>query len=345
MKESTVAGLTKLPPGSPVQTTFLVQSKERRTTNAGNPYLDLILQDSTGQVRAKIWDLDRIRLDFEQDDIVRVNAVVEDYQGARQLKVKSISRVAEPVLLRDYLPHSAEDPAALLASVVERARQVSAPFLRQLLLNVLEDPTISQKYEQAPAATSLHHAYLGGLVEHVHSLLALGDSISDHYPALNRDLIIAGLVLHDIGKVEELTFERGLRYTTRGKLLGHITLGLGLVRERASQIPDFPSELLDRLEHIILSHHGRLEYGSPKEPAFPEALVVHLLDDLDSKLTSMSAQYAAECGQEGEWTSRNRALGRELLKPALQEKNGPNDASHAPDPSRAGVHEGSVGDG
>jgi 3'-5' exoribonuclease len=331
MKETTVDDLSKLPPGSSVETTFLVQSKERRTTNVGKPYLDLTLQDSTGQVRAKIWDLDRVRLDFEEDDIVRVNAVVEEYQGARQLKVKSVSRAGESLPLRDYVPHSAEDPAVLLAAVVERARRVSSCPLRQLLLAVLEDPVIAEKYQQAPAATSLHHAYLGGLVEHVRSLLFLGDRVSDHYPALDRDLVIAGLILHDVGKIEELTFERGLRYTTRGKLLGHITLGLALVRDKATQIQGFPPELWDRLEHIILSHHGKLEFGSPKEPAFPEALVVHYLDDMDSKVASMTAQYAAESTQEGDWTSRNRALGRELLKPSAQVKNDSNAAPNSPD--------------
>ncbi len=327
MKESTVASLSTLSPGSTVQSTFLVHSKDRKTTNAGSAYLDLILQDSTGQIRAKIWDCDRLHLEFEVDDIVRVNAAVEEYQGLRQLKVRSLSRApGDGLLLQDYLPHSAQDPAALMASVIERARQVSSPPLRALLLAVLEDPALAQKYQQAPAATSFHHAYLGGLVEHVHSLLSLADAVSDHYPSLDRNLVIAGLILHDIGKVEEMTFERGLRYTTRGKLLGHIALGVALVREKARAVPDFPPELWDRLEHIILSHHGQLDFGSPKEPAFPEALAVHYLDDLDSKLASMAAQYAAESGQEGDWTTRNRALGRELLKPAAREKHGPNPA-------------------
>ncbi len=322
MKESTVASLSKLTPGSTVQSTFLIISKERKTTNAGSPYLDLILQDATGQIRAKVWDCDRLHLDIEEDEIVRVNGVVEDYQGTRQLKVKNLAR-AEGLPLQDYLPHSEEDPAVLLAKVIERARQVSNPPLRALLLAILEDPSIADRYRQAPAATSFHHAYLGGLVEHVHSLLALGDRVVDHYPSLDRDLIVAGLILHDLGKVDELTYHRGLRYTTRGKLLGHIALGVEIVRDKARAIPDFPLELWDRLEHIILSHHGKLEFGSPKEPAFPEALVVHYLDDLDSKLASMTAQYSAESEQEGDWTTRNRALGRELLKPAATEKHGP----------------------
>jgi 3'-5' exoribonuclease len=327
MKQSTVASIGKLPSGANIQTTFLVLAKDRKTTNAGSAYLDLILQDATGQIRAKVWDADRLNLEFAEDDIVRVSATVEDYQGLRQLKVRSLSRAdGDGLPLQDYLPHSEQDPAALLASVIERARRVSTAPLRSLLLAVLEDPAMARKYQLSPAATSFHHAYLGGLVEHVNSLLSLADVVCDHYASLDRDLVIAGLILHDVGKVEEMTFERGLRYTTRGKLLGHISLGLEMVREKARAVPDFPSELWDRLEHIILSHHGKLEFGSPKEPAFPEALVVHHLDDLDSKLASMAAQYAAESGQEGDWTTRNRALGRELLKPAAAANHGANNS-------------------
>jgi 3'-5' exoribonuclease len=145
-------------------------------------------------------------------------------------------------------------------------------------------------------------------------LIELGDRVCDHYPSLRRDLVLAGLLLHDIGKIEELSFRRGFRYTTRGQLLGHITIGLEMVNEKMRAIPDFPAGVRDQLEHIILAHHGELEFGSPKEPAFPEALVVHALDNLDSKLESMRVQYEADKNREGDFTARNPALKRELLK-------------------------------
>jgi 3'-5' exoribonuclease len=161
---------------------------------------------------------------------------------------------------------------------------------------------------------SYHHAFLGGLLEHVLSLVQLGDQVCDHYEFLRRDLLLAGLVLHDVGKIEELSFSRGFRYSTRGQLLGHISMGLEMVQEKMRQIPGFPAELKGQIEHIILSHHGKLEFGSPKEPMFPEALLVHFLDEIDSKIEAMRAQYAADQDRPGDWTARNPALRRELLK-------------------------------
>ena len=160
--------------------------------------------------------------------------------------------------------------------------------------------------------------YLGGLLEHVSSLVELGERVCDHYPFLDRDLILAGLLLHDLGKIEELNFTRHFEYSTRGRLVGHISIGLEMVRERCARFPISPTNCVTALEHIILSHHGKLEFGSPKEPMFMEALVVNYLDDLDSKLAAMRGQYEADKNRPGDWTSRNRALGRELLKPPAE---------------------------
>ncbi len=319
MKKGFVAELS---PDQPVRTTFLIQNKERKIASNGSAYLDLDLRDSTGSIKAKLWDCDKHGVDFEADDIVRVEGSVEEYRGSPQLKIRRIARCApEEVDLLDYFPRSARDPEEMLAELTARLRRMPEGPLRQLLLSIIEDSAIAAKYKLAPAATTYHHAYLGGLIEHVLSLLGLADRVLDHYPDLNRDLVVAGVVLHDLGKIEELSFERGFRYTTRGQLLGHISIGLGMVQEKMRAIPDFPPDLKDRLEHIILSHHGRLEFGSPKEPVFPEALVVHYLDDLDSKLASMRAQYASDKDREGDWTARNRPLGRELLKPEAKEEN------------------------
>jgi 3'-5' exoribonuclease len=202
----------------------------------------------------------------------------------------------------------------MYAALLERLRRVAEGPVRALLLALCEDPSIAEKYKLAPAAMSYHHAYLGGLLEHVLSLIELGDTVCDHYPSLRRDLVLAGIVLHDVGKIEELSFRRGFRYTTRGQLLGHISIGLEIVNEKMRAIPDFPAGLRDQIEHIILSHHGELEFGSPKQPAFPEAFVVHALDNLDSKLESMRAQYETDKNREGDFTARNPALKRELLK-------------------------------
>ena len=312
MKERFV---TDLSPDAQVRTTFLVQARERKIARTGSAYLDLDLRDASGVVRAKLWDCDRHALDFEVEDIVAVDGVVEDYQGTLQIRVRKISRCSpDDVDLFDYLPHSRRDPEEMYVTLLDRLRRVPEGPLRMLLLTIMEDPSIAEKYKRAPAAMSYHHAFLGGLLEHVLSLVQLGDQVCDHYEFLRRDLLLAGLVLHDVGKIEELSFSRGFRYSTRGQLLGHISIGLEMVQEKMRQIPGFPAELKGQIEHIILSHHGKVEFGSPKEPVFPEALVVHFLDEMDSKLEAMRAQYATDRDRPGDWTARIPALRRELLK-------------------------------
>lgn len=316
MKQSYVRDLT---PAHPVRTTFLVQAKERKIAANGSAYLDLELRDSSGSIRAKLWDCDRLNPDFAADDIVQVDGLVEEYRGALQLKIRKIAKSSDAEIdLRDYFPRSAREPEEMFAELVARVGRASEGPVRRLLTSVLEDPAMARGMKLAPAATSFHHAFLGGLLEHIVSLAELADRVCDHYPSLDRDLVLAGIVLHDLGKIDELGYERGFHYTTRGQLVGHISIGLEMVQAKMRAIPDFPESLRARLEHIILSHHGKLEFGSPKEPAFPEALVVHYLDDMDSKLESMRAQYAAEAEREGDFTSRNRALGRELLKPRAE---------------------------
>jgi 3'-5' exoribonuclease len=312
MKERFV---TDLSPDAQVRTTFLVQGRERKIARTGTAYLDLDLRDASGVVRAKLWDCDRHPLDFEVEDIVAVEGVVEDYQGTLQIRVRKISRCSpDEVDLFDYLPRSRRDPEEMYATLIDRLRRVPEGPLRMLLLTIMEDPSIAEKYKRAPAAMSYHHAFLGGLLEHVLSLVQLGDQVCDHYEFLRRDLLLAGLVLHDVGKIEELSFSRGFRYSTRGQLLGHISIGLEMVQEKMRQIPGFPPELKGQIEHMILSHHGKLEFGSPKEPVFPEALLVHFLDEMDSKLEAMRAQYVTDQDRPGDWTARNPALRRELLK-------------------------------
>lgn len=313
MKQTFVADLT---PETFVRSTFLVQSKERKIASNGAAYLDLSLRDTSGVIPGKLWDCDRLALDFEVDDVVEVEGQVESYRGTSQLRVRKIQRSRDETLdLLDYLPRTSQEPAALFAGLLDRLRRMPEGPVRALLLSVLEDPAIAEKFRLAPAAMSYHHAYLGGLLEHVCSLVALGDQVCDHYPSLRRNLVMAGLVLHDLGKIGELNFARGFRYTTRGQLVGHMAMGLEIVQEKIRALPDFPASLKAQIEHIILSHHGKLEFGSPKEPLFPEALVVHYLDDLDSKLEAMRAQYAADKDRPGDFTSRNPALKRELFKP------------------------------
>ena len=303
------------PQKQPVNSVFLVQSKDRKMARTGNAYLDLELLSAKGMVRAKLWDCDQFKLEFEAEDAVRVVGEVEDFQGSPQIRIRQISRLPEnEVNLLELFPRSSRDPEEMFATLLQRIRQMAEGPLQTLMLAIFEDPSIAEKYKLAPAAMTYHHAYLGGLVEHVLSLIELADRVADHYPELRRDLVVAGLLLHDIGKIEELSYKRGIRYTTRGQLIGHITLGIAILNEKIRALPDFPGALKDQIEHIILSHHGELQFGSPKEPMFPEALVVHYLDNLDSKLQSMRAQYQTDKSRPGDFTARNPALKRELLK-------------------------------
>lgn len=320
-------------PETPVRTTLLVQGKDRKTASNGSAYLDLTLRDSTGAITAKIWDCDRFSLDFDVDDVVRIEGQLEEYRGAPQVRIRKIARCApEEFDLLDYFPRTRRDPEEMYGSLLDRLRRMPAGPLQTLLLALMEDRDTAGKFKLAPAAASFHHAFLGGLLEHVCSLIGLGDKICDHYESLDRELVLAGLVLHDLGKLEELSFTRGFRYTTRGQLLGHITIALEKVQEKIRAVPDFPPGLKHQLEHIILSHHGKLEFGSPKEPMFPEALVVHYLDDLDSKLESMRAQYASDQDRAGDFTARNPALRRELLKPETGSDGGEPWGLKAPNP-------------
>jgi len=295
---------------------YLVQSKERKTARTGSAYFDLTLLNSGGPIRAKIWDADSFRGELEAEDVVRVVGELEDFQGTPQIKIRKIVRAKpEEVNYADLFPRSDRDPDEMLAELLVRVGNLSEGPLQTLLKSILEDPELAEKYKLSPAAMSYHHAYLGGLIEHVLSLIGLADKLCDHYTELRRDLIIAGLGLHDIGKIEELSYKAGIRYTTRGQLLGHISIGAEMVSDKARAIPNFPASLRDQLLHIILSHHGELQFGSPKEPLFPEALVVHYLDNMDSKLQSMRTQYAADKDRPGNFTARNPALRKELFKP------------------------------
>lgn len=313
MKEAFIRDLQA---GQQVNTTFLLLNKERKVARNGSAYLDLEFIDSTGSLRGKLWDCDRQKLDAGVDEIVQVTGAVEEFQGIRQIAVRSLRKIpSEDVNPLDYLPRTRHDPEQMYAALAERIGKVEEGPLKELLLATVRDPSIAERLKLAPAAMSMHHAFLGGLLEHITSLWQLADGLCDHYPWLDRSLVLAGVVLHDVGKIEELVFNRSFRYSTRGRLLGHIEISIEIVREKMRQIPDFPPALKDRVEHMILSHHGKLEFGSPKEPMFPEALAMHYLDELDSKLESMRAQYESDQGRQGEWTSRNRSLSRELLKP------------------------------
>jgi 3'-5' exoribonuclease len=314
--------VSDLAPEQSVTSFFLVASKESRTGPSGRAYLKLELSDRTGAVDARMWDgIEEASEKFSSEDFVKVQGRVESYRGKTQLVVERIRR-AEPgeVELGDFFPHTSEDVDALYAALRGFIAEVSNPWLRQLLEGIVGDAGIEPKLRRAPAAKSMHHAYLGGLLEHVVSLCKLCRLVAPHYPGVDADLLLAGAVLHDIGKLDELAYERAINYTTPGWLLGHIPMAYEFVGKRADAIEGFPPALKTLVQHLILSHHGQYEFGSPRLPMIPEAVLLHYLDDLDSKMGAVRASLASDKG-EGEWTAWNAALERRILRADLFRKD------------------------
>jgi len=307
---------------------FLVQSKEIRQKRTGEPYLSLQLSDKTGELEARMWDNVADVMDtFERDDFIKVRGQLQIYNTRPQFIVHRLRRMEDAeVDFADFFPASARDPAQMWAELRATVAEIPNTHLRGLLDALLDDPEIARRYRVAPAAKSIHHAFRAGLLEHVLSLCGLARPIVAHYnaahPTLDWSLMVAGIVMHDIGKIYELTYERGFAYSTVGQLLGHIAIAQRMLAEKLRALPEFPGDLRNLLEHMILSHHGRLEFGSPKVPLFPEALLLHYLDDMDSKMECMRA--AAEKGAmaEGLFTAWSPSLERVVLRKERYLANG-----------------------
>jgi 3'-5' exoribonuclease len=304
--------------GQAVVSLFLVREKEIRTSpRTGKSWLQLSLGDRTGTISAKMWDnYDALVSTFERDDVIQIRGRVKTYNGEKELTIEQIVPAAErDYEMGDFLPHTKFDVEKLYAALHAAVASVKNPWLQKLLVSVVDDPEIAPRLKRAPAAMTMHHAFLGGLLEHIVSLLALANALAMHYPELDRDLLVTGVVLHDIGKTEELRYTRGIDYTTEGRLLGHITIGAMLVRKKIDSIAGFPQPLAVLVEHLILSHHGSLEFASPTLPQTREALALHFIDDVDSKMAAARATIEAAEGAPGVWTDRNPALRRPLVRP------------------------------
>ena len=298
-----------------VTSSFVVASKQVKAKKNGEPYLALVLADRTGQIEAKMWDnVEEFILAFEQDDFLKIKGLINKYKNRFQLTIHKLRRMEEGEIdFTDYLPKTTKDIGELWRTLTEFVATFQNPHLKSLIELFMADAEIAERYRNAPAAKTLHHAYIGGLLDHVVSLFRSCDLICRNYPQVNRDLLLTGAFLHDIGKIQELTYNRAFSYTTRGQLLGHMIIELEMLQAKLTKLPDFPAELKTLLEHMIISHHGQYDFGSPKLPMFPEALMLHYLDDLDSKMEAMRAHFEREAELEGPWTSYNASLGRPLL--------------------------------
>ena len=302
-----------------VHSLFLAREKTLLTGKNGKSYLSLVLSDSSGAVDARIWEnAETLNETFQPGDVVRVKGAVQIFQNRKQLIVHRLEKaVAGEYRVEDFISAARRNPEAMMAELMTFAENMQNPHIRQLTLEVLNDPEIRKRLLAAPAAKSIHHAYLGGLLEHVLSICGLMKALAAHYAIqgvnLKLDLLIFGAIFHDIGKIWELDYDNGITYSDKGKLIGHMVLAVELVEKKASRLLGFPEELKDLLKHIILSHHGRIEYGSPKLPMFLEAFMVAAIDDLDSKINTIDMFIKNESESGEKWSRFNQLFERHFL--------------------------------
>jgi len=302
--------------GDKVNEVFLAADKNLAYSQKGAPYLNLRLRDKTGDLDGKVWD-NALSWDktFKKGDLIRIQARALSYKSAVQLSIIDIQKMeAGEVELGDFFPVALGDVDQMFAALLDYCGQVKTPCLAALLRSFFEDGELAALFKRAPAAKAMHHAYVGGLLEHTLSVVRLLEKVADYYQGIDRDLLITGGILHDIGKVYELSYDRVVEYSDEGRLVGHIVMGAEMIDHRIANIPDFPSQTALELRHLILSHHGVLEYGSPKRPKTLEALIVHHLDVMDANVNTFQEAIREARDEESDWTPYHRLLDRYIYK-------------------------------
>lgn len=302
--------------GNHISDIYLCKTKQIQLTKTGKEYGNLILQDKTGTIEAKIWDLSSPGVgEFDAMDYVHIEADVTLFQNANQLNVRRIRTAREGEYVEaDYLPVSKKEIGKMYEELLGFVRSVKNPWLNQLLSGYfVEDKEFAKAFQFHSAAKTIHHGFVGGLLEHTLSVVKLCDYYAGYYKTLNRDLLLTAAMFHDIGKMQELSRFPENDYTDDGQLLGHIMIGTEMISERIRQIPDFPPRLASELKHCILAHHGELEYGSPKKPALLEALALNFADNTDAKMETMIEALAAGGTNKG-WLGYNRLLETNIRK-------------------------------
>jgi 3'-5' exoribonuclease len=305
-----------LKPEEPLNSVFLVSAKDVRRGKNGDPYLLITLCDKTGEIEARVWDSVQETSDlFEVQDFVKIRGAVQLFQTRLQVVIHKLQPVsAEEQDLRDYLPASKRNLDEMWTEWIQNVESIQTPHLRQLMNCFVVDEPLMANLKIAPAAKSVHHAYLGGLLEHTLSMCAIAKLMAQHYRDIDLDLLLVGVMLHDIGKTAELSYSRSFAYSSEGQMLGHIIIAMRWLDEKARQVPDFPQKVLNLLQHMILSHHGTEEFGSPKPPVFLEAVLLNQIDAMDAKCQTVRDVLERDRSQDALWTAFNPALERSLLR-------------------------------
>ncbi len=293
MSQRTLESLNR---GDRIEGVYLVEDASLKTARNGKFFIPMTLRDRTASVKAMRWESSQEEFrEIQKRPFLRIQGRVEEYQGSPQVIVDSLDPMsAEEAGLEatEFLPRTKHDIGELERELEERVAALQNSDVRQIVVNILARPGLRDRLRLSPAGKTMHHAYIGGLLEHVISLVQLADKVCDHYSWLDRDILIAGVLLHDIAKTEEMGIDNGFSYTAEGQLLGHIVMCCNWIHEAASEIGDLDPDILLQIQHLVASHHGKLEFGSPKKPSTPEAIAMHFIDNMDAKLTGFLELFA-----------------------------------------------------
>ena len=291
-----------------VESFFLIKEKSSAITKTGNAYLKLKLVDRSGEMEGRVWtSVETFAHSFEKDDFVHVMGKSVSFQEHLQLNITHIQKVGEEeIVFSDFFPMAEKDSEEMFLSLIEIGDQIKNLHLSQLLKLFWEDESFVKLFKIAPASKWLHHNYLGGLLEHTLSVVQLVLKNATHYNGLNLDLLLTASILHDLGKVDELSYHRSFDYSDQGRLLGHIILGIERVEEKIRLLPDFPKDLSTLLKHLLLSHHGQYIWGSPKKPMTLEAVMLHYLDDMDAKVNGIQQFIKKHAPEGSRWSAYHR---------------------------------------
>ncbi|MEN6319111.1 MAG: HD domain-containing protein [Syntrophaceae bacterium] len=303
-------------PGERISDLFLVAEKNIAFSQKGAPYLNIRLKDRTGEVDGKIWEKaaewDKL---FKKGDVIQAQGGAVSFKNSVQLSITFLKKVDDSeVDLAQYMPVAKESADAMFSDLMAFVEQVNTPCLKTLLNAFFHDEDVITLFKKAPAAKGFHHVYIGGLLEHTLSVTRLLDLASKYYHGINRDLLITGGILHDIGKIYEYSYSSIFDYSDQGRLVGHIVIGIEMLDAKIAVIEDFPEQLAMELRHLILSHHGTYEFGSPKRPKTLEALIVHHIDDLDAKVNAFQEFIEESAEDDSHWTPFHRLFERFIYK-------------------------------
>ncbi len=291
---------------------FLVKDKNNGVTRQGKPYIALNISDKTGTVKCRIWDnADALGRQFSSGDIVKIKAYSLNYRGALQLNISAIERITDnSTSLQDFLPASPYSPDDTFRELMHYVQLIENPHLKMFIETLFSDPDTVKGFKAAPAAKSIHHDYLGGLLDHTFTVTRIAYDLSSYYPHVDRDILVTGAIIHDIGKIYELSYERSFEYSDAGRLIGHITLGVEIINQTIEKITGFPEDLALVIKHLMLSHHGQYDFGSPKRPKTLEAMLLSYIDDIDAKMYGLAHFIKQEKQPETKWTGYHKLFDR-----------------------------------